>query len=472
MKKRIVSITLLLVMLFAFSSCVISDEKYDYNMEKYITLPSYDGYKITLELDSIQAAVDSHIMERATEYVVKKGDDIYINVTAYDVIYTEGQNGTLVDQKSKEPVDILKEENMLLSNVGAGVYAQKIELSIIGTKIGEKTSLKTVLPDNFKVEEYRGKEVYVDVTVKTRKCVEGDVVVTNYTGYYLDDEGNKIVDTEKSTADKTVYKTFDKAEGAKFFLGAHLAIDDFEEGIVGMMVGETKSFKATFPEDYSNEDLKGKTVEFELTLKGLYAAPIYNDDYVKTYFPNYKTTKEYEDSLRESYILDEIYQYIVKNSKVIKYPRAELKTAKKDLKDIEKSFVEEYGVELDAYIEAYFGMTRQEYIESNLKSEMVYYAIRQKENVKPTAEQLLEETDSLIAYYKEYFMSNEKLDEKSAKAKATEFVSSLGGSYTYENVLFRLIDDLLIEKADVTEKERTHVSITEKLAEADKPVTE
>ena len=123
-------------------------------------------------------------------------------------------------------------------------------------------------------------------------------------------------------------------------------------------------------------------------------------------------------------------------------------------------------------IEAYFGMTRDEYIKSNLKSEMVYYAICQKENLEPTAEQLLEETDSLIAYYKEYYMNSEKLDENSAKTKATEFVGKLGESYVYENVMFVMVDDLLIEKADVTEKERTYVSITETLAEADKPVTE
>ena len=75
-------------------------------------------------------------------------------------------------------------------------------------------------------------------------------------------------------------------------------------------------------------------------------------------------------------------------------------------------------------------------------------------------------------YYKNYYMENEKLDENSANSKSQAFVNNLGSSYVYENVMFVMIDDLLIEKAEVTEKPKTYVSITETIAEADKPVTE
>ena len=117
-------------------------------------------------------------------------------------------------------------------------------------------------------------------------------------------------------------------------------------------------------------------------------------------------------------------------------------------------------------------MTRDEYVKSNMKSEMVYYAISQRENIEPTQDQLLSETDSLIAYYKEYYMENEKLDEVSAKKKAQAFVTNLGSTYVYENVLFTMIDELLTNKAEVTEKPKTYTSITEEIAKADKPVTE
>lgn len=470
MKKRIICLAVLLVMVLSLASCIVSKDKYDYNMEKYINLIDYNGYKVELELDSIQAAIDSSIMDYSKEYVVSVGDKIYIDISAKEVIYTETDSGTLIDQKGNE-IEALKEENYLLS-VGSGAYASKVENSLLGSKIGEKTQLKVTLPDNFYVEEYQEKEVYLEITVKTKECKAGDVVLVDYKGFFLDENGNKIPNPDKKDDTDEEYKIFDSNSNAKFYLGSKMAIDGFEENIIGMKVGETKSFKATFPDDYDNDDVKGKTVEFEVKVTSLYTPPVYDEDFIKAYYPDYSSTEEFEKALREKYILSNIYEYIVSKSDVIKYPKAELKTAKKELVDIEASFKETYGVELDAYIEAYFSMTRDEYIKSNMKSEMVYYAIRQRENIEPTAEQLLEETDSLIEYYKNYYMENEKLDANSAKTKAQSFVNNLGSSYVYENVMFTMVDELLIKKADVTEKPRTYVSITETLAEADKPVTE
>jgi len=72
MKKRIVCLAVLLVMVLSLASCIVSKNKYDYNMEKYITLVDYNGYKVDLELDSIQAAIDSSIMDYSSEYVITK----------------------------------------------------------------------------------------------------------------------------------------------------------------------------------------------------------------------------------------------------------------------------------------------------------------------------------------------------------------------------------------------------------------
>ncbi|MBR2024359.1 MAG: FKBP-type peptidyl-prolyl cis-trans isomerase, partial [Clostridia bacterium] len=439
-------------------------------MKKYVNLVDYSDYKIEMELDSIQAAIDSTLMDYAEEYKVQVGDEIYVDIIAKEVVYIESENGTLIDQKGNE-IEALKEEGMLLK-VGSGEYASKLEDSVLGTKIGEKTQLKIQLPDDFHKEEYRGTEVYIDITVKSKLCNEGDVVLIDYKGFFLDENGNKIPNPDKKDDDDEEYKIFDSNSNAKFYLGSKMAIEGFEENIVGMKVNETKSFKATFPDDYDNEDVKGKTVEFKVTVTGLAIPPIFNDDFVKTCYPDYKTTDEFIASLKRQYVLSNIYEYIVSNSEIIKYPKAELRDANRELEDIEVTFEETYGVELDAYIEAYFDMTRDEYIKSNMKSEMIYYAIKQRENIEPTNEELLQEVDDLIEYYKNYYMENENLDENTAKAKAQSFVNSLGSTYSYENVLFRLVDDFLVNVAKVTEKPRTYTSITEILAEQDKPVTE
>ena len=57
------------------------------------------------------------------------------------------------------------------------------------------------------------------------------------------------------------------AEDFVLLLGSNSMIPGFEAGIVGMMPGEQKVVAVTFPEDYPAENLKGRTVTFDVTLK-------------------------------------------------------------------------------------------------------------------------------------------------------------------------------------------------------------
>lgn len=52
------------------------------------------------------------------------------------------------------------------------------------------------------------------------------------------------------------------AEGSDLVLGSGRMIPGFEDGIVGMSVGEEKTLELSFPDDYHSEDLKGAAVEF------------------------------------------------------------------------------------------------------------------------------------------------------------------------------------------------------------------
>jgi trigger factor len=57
------------------------------------------------------------------------------------------------------------------------------------------------------------------------------------------------------------------AEGFQFVLGEGRMLQDFETGVRGKPAGETATFPVSFPEDYSAENLAGKTAEFEVTVK-------------------------------------------------------------------------------------------------------------------------------------------------------------------------------------------------------------
>jgi trigger factor len=68
-------------------------------------------------------------------------------------------------------------------------------------------------------------------------------------------------------------------------IGSGNLIPGFEENIVGMKVGEEKTFKITFPTDYHAEGLAGKEAEFTIAvneLKEVVMAPV-DEDFAKTF---------------------------------------------------------------------------------------------------------------------------------------------------------------------------------------------
>jgi trigger factor len=87
---------------------------------------------------------------------------------------------------------------------------------------------------------------------------------------------------EAANGDKVTIDFVGKVDGETFgggsandvdlVLGAGSFIPGFEDQIVGMNVGETRTVAVTFPEDYSESKLAGKPAEFSVTLKAV-AAP-------------------------------------------------------------------------------------------------------------------------------------------------------------------------------------------------------
>ncbi|WP_223462327.1 MULTISPECIES: trigger factor [unclassified Pseudomonas] len=56
------------------------------------------------------------------------------------------------------------------------------------------------------------------------------------------------------------------AKGTQLVLGSGRMIPGFEDGLVGAKAGEERVLNLTFPEDYQNLDLAGKTAEFTVTV--------------------------------------------------------------------------------------------------------------------------------------------------------------------------------------------------------------
>lgn len=57
-----------------------------------------------------------------------------------------------------------------------------------------------------------------------------------------------------------------KGENSTLVLGSGQMIPGFEDGIVGMKAGESKTLALAFPEEYHSDELKGQAVEFKITV--------------------------------------------------------------------------------------------------------------------------------------------------------------------------------------------------------------
>mgnify|MGYP001084906827 CR=1 FL=1 len=75
------------------------------------------------------------------------------------------------------------------------------------------------------------------------------------------------------------------AEGQDLVLGSDSMIPGFEAGLVGVSAGEETVLKLKFPKDYHSEELKGKAVQFAVTVNSVSAKqlPEMNDDFFKLY---------------------------------------------------------------------------------------------------------------------------------------------------------------------------------------------
>lgn len=84
---------------------------------------------------------------------------------------------------------------------------------------------------------------------------DGDTINIDYVGY---------IDGKEFENGNT------KGQGTNLTIGSKSYIDDFEEQLIGAHVQDVVDVEVTFPEDYHNEDLKGKEALFKVTVNGVY----------------------------------------------------------------------------------------------------------------------------------------------------------------------------------------------------------
>lgn len=103
-----------------------------------------------------------------------------------------------------------------------------------------------------------------------------------------------VIDFEMFDGDKQLENNKD----FKVALGRNMFLKAFEENITGMSAGETKEFKASFPEQYHQESLRGKEVRFVLSVKEVDDVVDYDNDELAKLL-NYETADKMLEAITQ-----------------------------------------------------------------------------------------------------------------------------------------------------------------------------
>lgn len=222
-------------------------------------LENYYGKAVFYEeaLNSLYSEHYFSILEKEKENFTAVGDP-ELNVESID----EGKGVVLTAVVPVKPEVTIEKYT--------GLKIQKFEYNVTDEDV--EREVKRLQASNVKTSE-----------VTDRPCKAGDVVNIDFSGS---------VDGEKFEGGS--------AEGYDLELGSGSFIPGFEEGVVGMKVGDTRDINVTFPSDYQSDKLRGKAAVFAIKLNKITEKqyPELTDEYVKAH-AGCETVEDYKKKTRE-----------------------------------------------------------------------------------------------------------------------------------------------------------------------------
>ena len=291
--------------------------------------------------------------------------------------------------------------------------------------------------------ETRLKELCAEypVTIEGRPAQEGDTANIDYSG----------------TKDGKAFAR-GTAEGYDLKLGSGTFIDGFEDGVIGMNVGDEKDLNLKFPDNYSSADLAGQEVVFHVKLNQLKseADSKVDDDLAKRYYNDDTATL---DQLKEEVRAElqaeadsqffnaagsELLNEVINNSEVTADPDA-VDDMFNQLKNTYSSYASSYGLEFDQFLSMFLGTDEdglRDTAENLVKQQIILNAIQAEEKLFATDEQ--KDKLAVMNYFKNAAQMITTYGEDSANQ-----IFDMGAVYYY------LIDNSTYVEAPETEAETT-----------------
>ena len=329
---------------------------------------------------------------------------------------------------------ILEEANdmILQANFAKALEEAKVEpiaqpaLSV--DKIDEEElQVKILVPVEPEVElgEYKGLEIKKTRVTVTKKEIEEQLA--NYQSQFAElsvKEGGKVAKGDTAVIDFEGFidgVAFEGGSGENYPLeiGSGSFVPGFEDQLIGMGVDKEQEITIKFPDDYGAVDLAGKEATFKVTVheikekhlpeiddelaKDVNIDGVETLDQLKDHIKaNIKARKENEN---EQKFMNDIYQTLIKNSKIENSEALIKQEQQMILKEIEQN-LQSQGLNFDIY-KQFTGKDIPDILEDikpqaeeRFKINAIIKAIIKEEKLVASDEELEAELQSIADYYK------------------------------------------------------------------------
>lgn len=291
----------------------------------------------------------------------------------------------------------------------------------------EELQVKILVPVEPEVElgEYKGLEIKKTRVTVTKKEIEEQLA--NYQSQFAElsvKEGGKVAKGDTAVIDFEGFidgVAFEGGSGENYPLeiGSGSFVPGFEDQLIGMGVDKEQEITIKFPDDYGAVDLAGKEATFKVTVREIKEkhlpeiddelAKDVNIDGVETLDQlkdhikaNIKARKENEN---EQKFMNDIYQTLIKNSKIENSEALIKQEQQMILKEIEQN-LQSQGLNFDIY-KQFTGKDIPDILEDikpqaeeRFKINAIIKAIIKEEKLVASDEELEAELQSIADYYK------------------------------------------------------------------------
>lgn len=299
-----------------------------------------------------------------------------------------------------------------------------------------------------KLGEYKKLDVKKEAVKVTKKEIEEEVarMLSRFAEIVVKENG-KVVEGNTAVIDFDGYVDGKPLEGGNgkdypLEIGSGTFIPGFEEGLVGMKVGDTKDLELTFPKEYTKE-LAGKDVKFTVTVKEIKerVLPELNEDfYADLGYPDIKSEEEFkkevekaikarkESEADEKYV-NEVLEAAANNIKVEINPEIIHDEVHRMTNEFDQRLSTQ-GVKLEQYLQL-TGTSKEDFekqlepeAEKRVKERYLLEEVAEKEKIEATDEEATKRAEDLASVYgvekdeilTHYGMDNIKYDVKMSKA--------------------------------------------------------